>query len=61
MFDIDLNDIRAVPNPANLSDQVKITAVFGNNSSNSQISATQNNLSTSISLTNMRASRTQQE
>jgi hypothetical protein len=53
VFDIDLNDIRAAPNPANLSDQVKIIAVFGNNRSNSQINATTNNLSTSIDLTNM--------
>ena len=48
-----LNDIRASPNPANLSDQVKITAVFGNNSSNSQINATPNDHSTGTDLTNM--------
>jgi hypothetical protein len=53
VLNIVLNDICASPNPANLSDQVKITAVFGNNSSNSQISATQNNLSISTDLTNM--------
>ena len=53
MFDIDLNDIRAAPNPANLSDQVKIIAVLGNKGSNSQIDATSNNLSTRTSLTNM--------
>lgn len=34
LFDIDLNDIRAVPNPAYFNDDVKITAVFGNTSSN---------------------------
>lgn len=33
-FDIDLNDILAVPNPANFNDEVKIMAVFGNASSN---------------------------
>ncbi len=31
---IDLSDIRAVPNPANFDDKVKIIAVFGNTSSN---------------------------
>ena len=49
-FSIVLNDISAVPNPANFSDAVKITAVFGNNSS---INATPNDLSTSTGLTNM--------
>ena len=49
-FNIVLNDISAVPNPANFSDAVKITAVFGNNSS---INATPNDLSTSTGLTNM--------
>jgi len=34
-FDIDLNEIRAVPNPANFNDEVKIIAVFGNTNSNS--------------------------
>ncbi len=34
MFDISLKDIRAVPNPANFGDTVKIIAVFGNISSN---------------------------
>jgi hypothetical protein len=34
MFDIGRNDIRAVPNPANFGDTVKIIAVFGNISSN---------------------------
>lgn len=34
-FDISLNNIRALPNPANLNDEVKIMAVFGNISSNS--------------------------
>ncbi len=34
-FDIDLNEIRAVPNPANFNNEVKIIAVFGNTSSNS--------------------------
>jgi hypothetical protein len=48
-----LDDIRATRNPANFSDQVKIIAVFGNNSSNSRINATSNNLSTSTNLTNM--------
>jgi hypothetical protein len=33
-LDIDLSAIRAVPNPANFNDEVKITAVFGNASSN---------------------------
>ena len=49
-LNIVLNDISAVPNPANFSDPVMITAVFGNNSS---INATPNNLSTSTDLTNM--------
>jgi hypothetical protein len=53
MLNIVLSDIRAMPNPANFSDPVKITAVFGNNSSNSRINATPNNLSTSTGLTNM--------
>ena len=47
MFDMGLNDIRAMPNPANFGDPVKITAVFGNNNSSSQINATPNDLSTS--------------
>jgi hypothetical protein len=34
-FDIDLFEIRAVPNPANFNDEVKIIAVFGNISSSS--------------------------
>jgi hypothetical protein len=34
LFDIDLFDIRAVPNPAYFNDEVKIIAVFGNASSN---------------------------
>ena len=42
-----LNNISAVPNPANFSDPVMITAVFGNDSS---INATPNNLSTSTEL-----------
>ena len=50
MLNIVLNDIRAMPNPANFSAPVMITAVFGNNSS---INATPNNLSTSTDLTNM--------
>ena len=53
MLNIVLNEISAVPNPANFSDPVKITAVFGNNSSSSQINATPNDLSTSTELTNM--------
>ena len=52
-LNIVLNDISATPNPANFSDPVKITAVFGNNSSSSQINATPNDLSTSTELTNM--------
>lgn len=48
-----LNDISAAPNPAYFGDPVKITAVFGNNSSSSQINATPNGLSTSTELTNM--------
>jgi hypothetical protein len=52
MLNIVLNDIRASPNPANHSNPVMITAVFGNNSSNSQINETQNNLSTSTDLKN---------
>jgi hypothetical protein len=43
-LNIVLDDISAAPNPANFSDPVMITAVFGNNSS---INATSNNLSTS--------------
>jgi len=35
MLDISLNDIRAVPNPANSSDAVKIMAIFRNISRNS--------------------------
>ena len=49
-LNIVLDDISAAPNPANFSDPVMITAVFGNNSS---INATSNNLSTSTDLTNM--------
>jgi hypothetical protein len=49
-LNIVLNDIRAVPNPANFSAPVMITAVFGNNSS---INATTNNLSASTDLTTM--------
>ena len=49
-LNIVLNDIRAMPNPANFSDPVKITAVFGNYSS---INATPNDLSTSTDSTNM--------
>jgi hypothetical protein len=49
-LNIVLNDIRAVPNPANFLDPIKITAVFGNNSS---VNATPNNLSTRLDLTNM--------
>ena len=52
-LNIVLNDISASPNPANFSDPVEITAVFGNNSSSSQINATPNDLSTSKELTNM--------
>jgi hypothetical protein len=52
-LNIVLNNISAAPNPANFSDPVKITAVFGNNSSSSQINATPNDLSTSTELTNM--------
>jgi hypothetical protein len=52
-LNIVLNDISAAPNPANFSDPVKITAVFGNNSSSSQINATSNDLSTSTDLTNL--------
>ena len=51
MLNIVLNDIRAMPNPANSSDPVKITAVFGNNSSSSQINATPNGSTTSTDLT----------
>ena len=50
MLNIVLNDIRAMPNPANFSAPVMITAVFGNNSS---INATPNNFSPSTDLTNM--------
>ena len=50
ILNIVLNDIRAVPNPANFSDPVMITAVFGNNSS---VNATPNDLSTNTELTNM--------
>ena len=53
MLNIVLNNISAAPNPANFSDPVKITAVFGNNSASSQINATPNDLSTSTELTNM--------
>ena len=49
-FDIDLNEIRAVPNPANFNDEVKIIAVFGNTSSNS---TAQDNLSRVINLTHL--------
>ncbi len=35
LFDIDLIDMQAVPNPASFNEEVKITAVFGNASSNS--------------------------
>jgi hypothetical protein len=52
-LNIVLNDISAAPNPANFSDAVKITAVFGNNSSSSQINTTPNGLSASTELTNM--------
>jgi len=52
-LNIFLNDTSAAPNPANFSDPVKITAVFGNNSSSSQIDATPNDLSISTELTNM--------
>jgi len=51
MLNIVLNNVRAMPNPANFSDPVMITAVFGNNSSSSQINATPNDLSTSTDLT----------
>lgn len=34
MFNVDLNDIHAEPNPAKFNDSVKIVAVFGNISSN---------------------------
>jgi hypothetical protein len=50
ILNIVLNDRRAMPNPANFSDPVMITADFGNNSS---INETQNGLSTSADLTNM--------
>jgi hypothetical protein len=50
MLNIVLNDISAAPNPANLSNPVMITAVFGNNSS---INATPNDLSTNTDLTNL--------
>jgi hypothetical protein len=53
MLNIVLNNTSAAPNPANFSDPVKITAVFGNNSSSSEINATSNNLSTSADLTNL--------
>ena len=53
MLNIVLNEISAVPNPANFSDPVKITAGFGNNSSSSLINATPNNLSTGADLTNL--------
>jgi hypothetical protein len=53
MLNIVLNNVRAMPNPANFSDPVKITAVFGNNSSSSQINVTPNDLSTSTDLTNI--------
>jgi hypothetical protein len=49
-FDIDLNEIRAVPNPANFNDEVKIIAVFENTSSNS---TTPGNPSKIIDLTNL--------
>jgi hypothetical protein len=35
LFDIDLIDISAVPNPASFNEEVKITTVFGNANSNS--------------------------
>ena len=50
MLNIVLNDTSAAPNPANFSDPVMITAVFGNDSS---INATPNDLSTITELTNM--------
>ena len=53
MLNIVLSDVSAAPNPANFSNPVKITAVFGNNSSSSEINATPNNLSTSTDLTNL--------
>ena len=52
-LNIVLNGISAAPNPVNFSEPVKITAVFGNKSSNSQINATPNNLSKMTDLTGM--------
>ncbi len=52
-LNIVLNGISAAPNPVNFSEPVKITAVFGNKSSNSQINATPNNLSKITDLTGM--------
>lgn len=51
ILNIVLNDTHALPNPANFSDPVMITAVFGNNSSGSRINATPNGPSTSTELT----------
>jgi hypothetical protein len=49
-FDIDLFEIRAMPNPANFNDEIKIIAVFGNSSSNS---TTPINPAGTIDLTNL--------
>lgn len=49
-LNIVLNNISAAPNPANFSDPIKITAVFGNNSS---INAIPNILPTGTAITNM--------
>jgi hypothetical protein len=50
IFDIHLNDLYAVPNPAKFNDAVKIVAVFGNISNNS---ATRDGLSRAADLTNL--------
>ena len=51
IFDIHLNDLYAVPNPAKFNDAVKIVAVFGNISNNS---ATRDGLSRAADLTNLK-------
>jgi hypothetical protein len=50
IFDIHLNDLYAVPNPAKFNDAVKIVAVFGNISNNS---ATRDGPSRAADLTNL--------
>jgi hypothetical protein len=49
MLDLDLSDIRAMPNPANIGEEVEIIAVFGKASFNS---ATLSNLSVNASIMN---------